>query len=500
MSHSIAARRPVGAVGRAIALPWDQDAARPFALSARTVDLLALLEWFAEIEDAAPANPALARAAAASFGAGEGVAIGLLRLLRGVWGRDTLIKSVVRVCHGTAGDQNDVAHEALVALVEELKRIDALHQPAWDDLRREQIEALRSGVDDLAAGLDPIRDFAEVTGEPCPLSVAVAPCLFLPPPQEGRHGVFLPLTPTPSAQLYFGFPLADDPVRYGIDRQFLCFGAWHYAMTGFLRSCWPPIEPALREAADVEPVFAGSLRRDRKRPWPAAVEEHLKLALRCQVAERSGGRRSHFRLLAEAFGLPHFEWFTEGIDRARASGLPLRHHIANLPEALASSVRAGELGNRSCPIPEAINLTLIAQRRDALCIVVPDDWNDSLIEKAYDCWSELSVPVVRHASWSVSPDAPTSPAIALGNPGNNPIVATVLERRAMKVPAADDAALVVALTPETEREPWYVAVAAKRAEAAASVTLEVAVRLTCSFAIVDAAGRVLASDGITGGL
>jgi hypothetical protein len=490
----------VGGPSNAVMLPWHARAPASFAASAAFVDWLGLLGWAAGVDEAAPANPHIAADIASCLGREDDVALGLVRLVRSACTRDELIKKVVRLCHGRADEPADLIGDATQALVVELQRMDDAHGPALRARHGEAIATLQTRLDELAEGLDPIHDFVAVTREPCLIDVAVAPCLFVPPPQEGRHGVFLPLAPAAAVHLYFGFPLEAAPVRYGIDRQFLCFGAWHYAMTGFMRRCWPPVAAALGGIEGLESVFVHSMRRGRERPWPAAVEEHFKMALRCQVAEHGGGRRAHFRVLAEAFGLPHFEWFVTWMDRARQAGGPLRDHLATLGEALAAGVQGGQLTSRRCPVPDTINLTLITQPRESLRIVVPDAWDGSLVRQAQDCWSELSAVVMPYTVWAASPAAADSPAIVLGAPAENPLVAKVLARRAMTLPDEPNATLVVVQRADDDREPWYLAVASKRPERAASLSLEIAVRLTCSYAIVAADGSVLASDGITGGL
>jgi ribosomal peptide maturation radical SAM protein 1 len=484
----------------AFMLPWTVDTPRNFAASAACVNWLGLLGWAAGVDEADPANPGLASAVASHLGRNDEVATGLVRFVRGACTRDELIKRVVRICHGRGGEPGDLIGDATQALVGELQRMEVTHGPAVRARCGQALAALQTRVEELARGLDPIDDFVAVTREPCLIEIAAAPCLFLPPPQEGRHGVFLPLTPAAAVHLYFGFPLEADPLRYGIDRQFLCFGAWHYALTGFMRSRWPPVEAALRQMTDIEAGFAHSVRRGHERPWPAAVEEHFKMALRCHVAEQGGGRRAHFRVLAEAFGLPHFDWFASWMDRAREAGGPLRDHLAGLADTLLESVQSGELNSRRCAVPDTINLTLITQPRESLRIVVPDAWAAALVRQVQDCWSELSAPVVPYAVWSASSDAARSPAIVLGTPDDNPLVAEVLERRAMTLPEEPTAALVVVQPAENDGAPWYLAVASRRPERAASLTLEIAVRLTCSYAVVGPDGSVLASDGITGGL
>jgi hypothetical protein len=486
---------------QAIRLPWSEGPESAFARSTRNVEWLSVLCWMLDGAEATPANPSEAASAAEWVEPHGKLALGLLKLLRNLHSRDRLIKEVVSAAHGLDGTaSSELEREALAALVDELGRIDNLL--GWR-LRGEELgrsfEKLRTKFNPFVVGLDPAGDIAAITREPCPLSIAVAPCMFVPPPQEGRHGVMLPLAESPVVQLYFGFPLHNDPVRYGIDRQFLCSGAWHYGLSAFLRNCWPAVANVLQRMEAIEDVFAGSLRPDRKRPWPAAVEEHLKLALRSHLAERSGGRRRHFEILAEAFSLPHFSWFAQWIEDGFRSEQSLRDQLRDLPRALAEAVRDGALARRACKAPDAINLTLIAQSRNALHVVVPDEWDDGLLALARKSWRALAAPVLRQSEWRVRDGSGTSPAIALGAPDNNALVSTVLERRAMHLPPEDDAILLALLPSSKDQEGWYIAVASKRAELAAAVTLEAAVRLTCSYAILRGQ-RVIAADGVTGGL
>jgi hypothetical protein len=166
---------------------------------------------------------------------------------------------------------------------------------------------------------------------------------------------------------------------------------------------------------------------------------------------------------------------------------------------LSEAVRNKEIARRVCAFPNAINLTLIAQPRVSLHVVVPDDWDDILLSAARDSWRSLAAPILRHSRWRALAESATSPAIALGHPDSNPIVATVLETRSMQVPPEDDAILLALLPPSNGHERWYIAVVARRAELAASVTLEFAVRLTCSYAILRSE-QVITADGVTGGL
>lgn len=485
---------------QAIRLPWTEEPGSAFARAARKIEWLSLLCRILDSNETAPANPSEAAQVAAWLEPSGKLALGLLKLLSNIHSRDGLIKGVVSVTHGLGNASGGgIAHEALVGLSDELGRIDDLLGARFESDLKESRELLRSQVTPLVEGLDPAGDIAAITGEPCPLSIAVAPCLFVPPPQDGRHGVFLPLAEGSVVQLYFGFPLHEDLRRYGIDSQFLCSGAWHYGLNSFLRSSWPAVEELLRPMAAVEDIFVGSLRADRKRPWPAAVEEHVKLALRSHLAERSGGRRRHFEILAEAFALPHFSWFAQLIEDGLRSKQSLRDQLKDLPRALTEAAGSGALARRACKVPDAINLTLIAQPRKDLHIVVPDDWNDGLLTAVRESWRALAAPVLRQSEWYARAGSATSPAIALGNPDDNPLVATVLKRRAMHLPPEEDATLLALLPPGEGQEGWCIAVAARRAELAATTTLEVAARLTCSYAILRNE-RVVAADGVAGGL
>jgi hypothetical protein len=492
-----------GARASAIGVPWEHPATHASARAARLVEWVSLLWWMVEPGEMRPANPPLAALAASWIAPHSDIALGLLQLVRGATNRDRIIKQVVSRVHGLhVGHDAGLMDQVIAALVNELEKLDEIMLGRFHEDMGAQIEVIRRRTRTLAEGLDPIRDVAAITREPCSLDVEVAPCLFLPPPQDGRHGVFLPLPEGHVVHLYFGFPLEDDLLRYGIDRQFLCSGAWHYALNSYLGSAWPPVAEALTSMHEVERAFADTLRADRRRPWPGAVEEHLKLAFRSHLTERMGGPRRHFRLLAQAFAATYFDWFVEWVDRSLRSERTLREELADLPRALAGALEDGSLTSASSAIPEAINLTIITQSRDALPnAVVPDSWDDALVARVKEGWRALSVPVLRHAAWAESPEARSAPVIAFGHPDDNPLVGMVLERRGMSVPDDGERTLLALLCADAAPRPapWALAVASRRPESAAALTLEIAVRLTCSYAVLEGEA-VVAADGITGGL
>lgn len=474
--------------------PWRLARDEPFARAARQVEWLSALIWLQAPDDTAPAHPAPCAKVATRLEADAPLAVGLVALLGGVSMRDQVIKRLVRTIHGSPPPA-EPGDELAAALVDELDRIDRELGPTLSATLSEAWEQVQQVTEGLFGGTDPAASLVAVLREPITTEVGVAPLTCLPPPQDGRHGVAVP-DGRPGLQLYFGVPVGVDPRMFGIDAQFVNAGVWHYHLGDYLRRHWPAVARALAPMDAVASAFAGSLRPDRRRSWPDAAEQHLRLALRSHLAEHQGARRAHFELLAQAFGAPHFGWFAAWLDDHRSGDRPLADRLTRLPADLAAAVAGGELTDTTVDVPRAINLTLIHARQRGLHLVVPDDWDDELIAWVRRGWQALHGTVVRHQTWAASSTAAGPCAVAFGSAADNPIVAEVLQARGLTTPSdATEVLAVLALTAAG----WHVALAAAVPATAAAVPLELMTRLTCSYARLRR-GRVVEADGVTGGL
>ncbi len=463
----------------------------------RYVEWLALLWWKAAPECSRPANPSLASQVAASISPTGDLALGLVRLLQDFYSRDRAIKAVVSVASGVDWHEQEQLHQVIEALCSELGKID---RELCDD--REAVlwqarEVAKERIRVMVVGLDPAADLESVTGEVCSLETVLCPSLFLPPPQDGRHGAVVSLGEGKTiAHMYFGLPLDGGLMRYGIDRQFLSTGAWHYALTGILQPLWGEVADAIRPLSEVEHAFEGASGEGGERPWPGVVEAHLRFALRSHLAEEIGAKRKHFRLFAQAFSVLHFDWFADWLDQRRAENCSLSRAIQRLPADLATAAHEGKLKADGGSGPTAINLTLISGDRRGLTAVVPDLWGEELIAAVRAGWRALDVPVIRHGDWCESESS--TPTIAFGEPSDNPLVAAVLERRGLQVPQSREQTLLALSAVKSIPCPWTLAISARDPEVAAAVSLEVSVRLTCTFAVLEGE-QVISADGITGG-
>jgi hypothetical protein len=342
----------------------------------------------------------------------------------------------------------------------------------------------------LSAALDPIGDLSRLLREPLSMSVEVVPSLLLPPPQEGRHGASHTADGYTRSWLSFGFPLSSPPERYGIDRDFLRFGAWAYGIRTWLASAAPAFQTA--EGMPELRCMLAELAPAGRTP-EALLRSHLDLALRNELGRAIGTTEQQFRMMAKARGLRWFDWFAEWVSSRRRMELPLRHQLSKLPRALLDS--KGELEQAPAPeFPSAINLVLMSAFRGRPSLVVPDCWPEAWCKELLASWSPLQLPLLRYGDWyrAAAADGAASghaaPAIAVGSPEDNPLVAALLQLRELDLCQLDglNAPLLVALErPAATGEPWYLVLATRHSALAAALPLETLLRLTATWAWLD---------------
>jgi hypothetical protein len=415
--------------------------------------------------------------------------------LRRVQSRDRLIKAVASAAYGEASDQLGL-FEALQSLRAEAE--DLLGSGPYRFIQQGRGEA-RQRVADLAGKLDPAADLAEVTGERLPLRVVLAPSVFLPPPQAGRHGALVRRSEEWVAHLSFGFPLHQDPEQFSINRPWLLGGAWHYAIHLYLERYWPSIARRLAErhelAAAVEQALGAMQDRD-VRPWTDILRTHVNVAMKGLLSRRLGLPDSVHRAFARASGLVLFPWVEEWLQDSRAEGTALAAHIATLPEALAAArPRWESLARSGASSPPTINLALISPSARRACFVVPDEWSAEAAAAAVAGWRLLPLPLVRYGEWLRARTAGAGPVIAFGEPERNPLVRQVLEQRGLDLAAtaAADPAIIALSAPGFEAAAWCIAVAVTRPETANPLHIEMALQQTSSYVILD--GGILVGAG-----
>jgi hypothetical protein len=404
--------------------------------------------------------------------------------------RDRLIKAVVRDAYGEPTSPPDL-RAALTRLRAE--RDDLLgHGPSRliDDARRSAVRR----VEVMAGRLDPAADMADLTGEYVPLRVALAPSVFLPPPQSGRHGVLLRHADGWVAHLHFGFPLEGDIEAYGINRPWILGGAWHYAIDLFLMNRWPIVAERLAGRLELAEAISSAVEPVRLgRPWIDSLRDHLSVAFKCLLARRQGVPDGIHRALARAFGLSLFPWFEEWLTERVSAGEPLDAVIRDLPDALAADQpRWSALGGTESP--RTVNLALVSPAARRATFVVPDDWADEAARSAVAGWRPLRAPLLRYSEWRRA-RAADAPAIAFGEPERNPLVHEVLAQRRLSLDALAVAhpAIVALSATRLEETPWCIAVAVDRPETAAKLAIDLVLRQTTTYILFD--GPVVIGGG-----
>jgi hypothetical protein len=297
------------------------------------------VEWLAALWDLCQPGPS--RAANPHLVALVGVASDLPRHDAFAWltrerrvsSRDRLVKRVVLGAYGQADRANiPAAFEQMCA------DIPQMLGPDLYGLVREARDEVRARVEVLAGGLDPVGDVAEITGAPIQMRFTIAPSLFLPPPQAGRHRVMLHHGSEAVAHPYFGFPLERDPLEYNITRDWLMGGTWHYAFRLNTNRYWPAIARRLATCADLEEAVstlveddapAGRVARGVPR-WIGWLEHHLHLTLKGVLYRQRGESDQEVRMLAELKGYSLMSWFDAWMTRGLSRKLPMADVIATL--------------------------------------------------------------------------------------------------------------------------------------------------------------------------
>jgi hypothetical protein len=463
----------------------DDDRFDPARRAADNVEWLAALWELAEGRDSRCANPRLLTLLRFTPGWSAHPATDAVARERRRNSRDPLIKAIVRDTYGepTSAAELRMALEDLAA-----RSHDIVGAGPCEVVAEARAEAERR-VEAIAGRLDPAADLAAVTGEHVQLQVLVAPSVFLPPPQSGRHGVLLRRADRWVAHLHFGFPLKGDVEAFDISRPWLLGGAWHYAIDIYLQRHWPPIAERLADRRDLAEAVSAAMESSRGGEgwsWIGALRAHVSVAFKCLLSNRQGLPDGIHRAFARAAGLSLFPWFEAWLIDAASGGRPLDTVLQSLPEALTEDRPDWEILACAAGLPPTVNLALISPEARRASLVVPDDWSDDVAAAALAGWRLLPLPVVRHHEWLRGSSGGT-PVIAFGDPAQNPLVGRVLAQRGLSLEALDATrpAIIALSAPGFEGAPWCIAVAVQRPETAATLHMELALKQTCSYVLLD---------------
>jgi hypothetical protein len=468
----------------------DDERFDPARRAADSVEWLAALWELAEGRDARTANPGLLTLLrfaprAEPLGLSAHPATAAVASERRRNSRDSLIKAIVR---GTYGAPTDAA-ELRIALEDLAARShDIVGAGPSLVMAEARVEAARR-VEAIAGRLDPAADLAAVTGEHVQLQVVLAPSVFLPPPQAGRHGVLLRRADHWVAHLHFGFPLEGDVGAFDISRPWLVGGAWHYAIDIYLERHWPRIAERLADRRILAEAVSAALESSRGGEgwsWISALRAHVSVAFKCLLSKQHGLPDGIHRAFARAAGLSLFPWFEAWLIDAASRGRPLDTVLQSLPEALTEDRPDWEDLGRAAGHPPTVNLALISPAVRRASLVVPDDWSDDDATAAVAGWRLLPLPVVRHREW-LRASSGAAPVIAFGDPAHNPLVGRVLAQRGLALEALDAGrpAIIALSAPGFEGAPWCIAVAVQRPETAATLHLEMVLKQTSSYVLLD---------------
>jgi hypothetical protein len=452
--------------------------------AADSVEWLAALWELAEGRDSRCANPGLLTLLRFTPGWSAHPAMVAVASERRRSSRDQLIKAIVR---DTYGEPTRAAELRMTLEDFAARSHDIMGAGPCEVVAQARAEAERR-VAAIAGRLDPAADLAAVTGEHVQLQIVVAPSAFLPPPQSGRHGVLLRRADHWVAHLHFGFPLKGDIEAFDINRPWLLGGAWHYAIDIYLQRHWPPIAERLadrRVLAEAVSAAMASSRGGEGWSWIGALRAHVIVAFKCLLSRRQGLPDGIHRAFARAAGLSLFPWFEAWLIDAASGGRPLDAVLQALPEALTQDRPDWEdLGHAG--LPPTVNLALISPEARRASLVVPDDWSDAAAAAAVAGWRLLPLPVVRHGEWLRASSGGT-PVIAFGDPAQNPLVGRVLAQRGLALEAlqATRPAIIALSAPGFEGAPWCIAVAVQRPETAATLHMEMALKQTSSYVLLD---------------
>lgn len=439
---------------------------------AERVELMALLWQMLDGDTAYCANPRLLMVTKVLPELEHDPATVELSVLREGAGRDRIIKGLAAEAHGLGVDP---ALHALASALDRLsERWDGLLQALAAPLHKAYRE-MRQRADPLVAGFDPAGDMQALTGECDALTIAILPSLFLPPPQSGRHSA---LVVAPGGQatgyLFYGFPLDNDPARFGINSSWLLGGAWHYAVTRFIARHWPAVGKELQASLALEAALVTALADHRADvAWPQCIAEHLTIALKCALCRQAGLADLVHRAFAKAQGAAFFDWFAEWTGGLARSPETFVAEFERLPEILA--VRQDELiataaAARSGPV--SINFAL-SSRQDRV-LVVPDHWSEELAERIRRRWSLVSRVFERESAWRARPDPSRACVIAFGQAGYDRLIDSLLDAGGLTFDRSGEGGdvLVSLSPPERALKPWQLAVAVHDPEVAGHFAAE----------------------------
>jgi hypothetical protein len=406
--------------------------------------------------------------------------------------RGEAMSAGLQIAAGFSPADRSGAGERLSSFVNSLRCFESAWGPRLDALLAQERLNARERLEALTSGLRPIADLECLLREPIHCEISIVPSLLLPPPQDGRHGGSHDADGRSQAWLTFGLPLSSPPEHYGIDREFLRFGAWSHGIRNWLTGAWRELSVYPEQLADACRLL-GALDPCSERSPERLLKSHLDLALRNQLGKAIGTTDEQLRLVAEARGLRWFDWFADWVDSALRAARPIREQLRELPRALLESRQALEAAS-GIEFPDAINLVLISRARGHPSLVVPDTWSDSACAQVLASWSPLRLELSRYTDWYRAACAARStlgqcaPAIAFGAPEENPLVAAILEQHGFRLSDLNELTqplLVVLDRPPSAGEPWFLVVAARSSEAAAILPLEILLRITAPWVCFD---------------
>jgi hypothetical protein len=428
----------------------------------------------------------------------------LVSALRQSTTRDRLVKQIVTGAYTTAPADDELA-AAVHAFAREVAE-------CWGTRMADFIANARAAAVDraarLAGPLDAVEPLAELTGERLPFRAVLAPSVFLPVPQTGRHGALLHLPAESVAHLHFGFPVHGGESPFSFTREWFLGGAWHYAIQTYLARYWPPVARRLSARRDVMRALLEVLRSVPSRRGPMGDTEvlevmavHVNFVMKGALYRGCGLRDDLVRALANAEGFILFSW-VEAWLLDGLGGATLPAHLLTLPDALAAAQAQWQdlrFADVAAP-PTGVHIALTSVSARSATFVVPDEWSDAASTAAMAGWDLLSLPRLRYSEWCRVRERDANPVIAFGEPERNDLVRGVLEQRGLSLARvhAHDPAIIALSKPGFEGHDWCLAVAVTRPETAALLHIEMAFARPRSYIVCDGQA-VIAPDSLADG-
>jgi hypothetical protein len=404
----------------------------------------------------------------------------LVNALRQSTTRDRLVKQLVASAYAETSDRDE-----LVVAVRSFEREIAA---CWGARVADFIASARAEARDrarrIAGPLEAATHLAELTGERLPFRAVLAPSIFLPVPQAGRHGALIHLPGESVAHLHFGFPVHGGPSPFRFTREWFLGGAWHYAIQTYLDRYWPPVAQRLAARPEVMRALLdvlGSVPSRRATMSGTQVLEvmagHVNFAMKSLLYRRVGIREDLLRALVHGEGLILFTWVQQWL-LDRGGGAPLPAYLLTLPDALAAAPAQWQdqrFADVASP-PTAVNVALTSMSARTATFVVPDEWSEAASTAAMAGWDLLSLPRLRYSEWCRVRARDASPVIAFGEPERNDLVRGVLDQRGLSLARVDalNPAIIALSRPGFEGRDWCLAVAVTRPETAALLHIEMA--------------------------